>query len=68
MKTRTCPVCQSPGYYEEISHTIKSRGNPDKTMTFTKKGYRCSDHSFFFSDQSDLKEEEKVINRFANQA
>ena len=68
MKTRICPVCHSQSHYEEISHTIKARGNPDKTMTITKKGYRCTKQSFFFSDREYLKEEEKIINHFAGQA
>ena len=67
MKTQVCPVCNAQSHYEEIQHTIKSRGNPDKTMTFTKKGYRCSRQSFFFSDREFLKEEEKMVNRFAEE-
>ncbi len=63
-----CPVCNAENHYEEIPHTVKSRGNPDRTMTYTKKGFRCSSRSFFFSDKAFLKEEEKMINRFANQA
>ena len=68
MKTQTCPVCNALSYYEEIQHTIKTRGNPDKSITFTKKGYRCSNQSFFFSLPEFLKEEEKIVNRFAEEA
>ena len=69
MKSTICPAtcsdCDCDIECREMEHTIMVRGNPDQTMTFTKKGYFCKTKSFFFSLNDFLIQEEELVNRFA---
>ena len=69
MKNSQCPVdcgqCATTPVFTEVEHTIIVRGNPDKEMTYTRKGYLCESKSFFFTQKDFLLEEEALLNRFA---
>jgi hypothetical protein len=63
----TCQDCTYDLSMSEEEHTIIARGNPDRSMTYTRKGYRCNKKSFFFNSREFIHEEEKIVNNFVNQ-
>ena len=64
----SCHDCKSTPVEHEADHTIIVRGKPDRSMTFSKKGYLCREKSFFFSFDEHIRMEEKIINDFAAKA
>jgi len=72
MNSNKCPAschdCSSSPVEHEIEHTIIVRGKPDRSMTYTKKGFLCREKSFFFSHSDNINAEEKIVNAFAAKA